>query len=433
MKGFLKLSPLPLFLLLYIGLCLLGGDFSHSSITLVAFMLASVYAIAISRGSINDRLSAYSRGAGSTTVLLMVWIYVLAGAFAFCAKQMGCLDATVNLTLQLLPPSLLLPGIFLSACFVSLAVGTSVGTIVQLVPIAAGIAMKTDVPMPLMVAVVVGGAYFGDNLSFISDTTIAATQTQGCQMRDKFRANLRLVLPVALVMLVLYYIIGKDISVTQQIPAAQPLLVVPYLAVIAASLLGMHVMLVLLLGLLLSGTIGIYQGSMDLFGWFDGMGQGMIGMGEMVVMAMLAAGLLELIRQNGGIDWLLHHLTRNIRTRRGAELGIASLVCLVNVCTANNTVAILTSGPIARQLAEKYQITPQRSASILDTVSCFTQGLLPYGVQILLAAGLATEALQADMPEAPALSPVSIVPWLFYPMGIGVAVLLSALICNHKR
>ena len=428
MKGFLKLSPLPLFLLLYIGMCLLGGDFSHSSITLVAFMLASVYAIAISRGSINDRLSAYSRGAGSTTVLLMVWIYVLAGAFAFCAKQMGCLDATVNLTLQLLPPSLLLPGIFLSACFVSLAVGTSVGTIVQLVPIAAGIAMKTDVPMPLMVAVVVGGAYFGDNLSFISDTTIAATQTQGCQMRDKFRANLRLVLPVAIVMLVLYYMIGKDISVTQQIPAAQPLLVVPYLVVIVASLLGMHVMLVLLLGLLLSGTIGICQGSMDLFGWFDGMGQGMIGMGEMVVMAMLAAGLLELIRQNGGIDWLLHHLTRNIRTRRGAELGIASLVCLVNVCTANNTVAILTSGPIARQLAEKYQITPQRSASILDTVSCFTQGLLPYGVQILLAAGLATEALQADMPDAPALSPVSIVPWLFYPMGIGVAVLLSALI-----
>lgn len=431
MKGFLKLSPLPLFLLLYIGLCLLGGDFSHSSITLVAFMLASVYAIAISRGSINERLSAYSRGAGSNTVLLMVWIYVLAGAFAFCAKQMGCLDATVNLTLRLLPPSLLLPGIFLSACFVSLAVGTSVGTIVQLVPIAAGIAMKTDVPMPLMVAVVVGGAYFGDNLSFISDTTIAATQTQGCQMRDKFRANLRLVLPVAIVMLILYYIIGKDITVTQQIPATQPLLVTPYLAVIAASLLGMHVMLVLLLGLLLSGAIGIWQGSIDLFGWFDGMGQGMIGMGEMVVMAMLAAGLLELIRQNGGIDWLLHHLTRNIRTRRGAELGIASLVCLVNVCTANNTVAILTSGPIARQLAEKYQITPQRSASILDTVSCFTQGLLPYGVQILLAAGLATEALQAELPEAAALSPVSIVPWLFYPMGIGVAVLLSTLF--HRK
>ncbi len=417
-----KLSPLLVFLLSYLGLCLLGGDFSHSSITLVAFLLASVFGLSITRGSSQERLKLFSSGAGNPTVLLMVWIYVMAGAFAYCAKQMGCIEATVDLTLHLLPASFLLPGIFLAACFVSLAVGTSCGTIVQLVPIAVGIADKTDINLALMVATVVGGAYFGDNLSFISDTTIAATQTQGCRMRDKFRANLKLVLPVALIMLVLYYFLGRNSQVLQPTQSIDLLLVLPYIAVIITAVCGLDVMLVLVIGLLLTGIIGMWRGSFTLFSWMDQLGSGMISMGELILMAMLAAGLLELIRHNGGIDYLLHHVTRGVNSRRGAELSIASLVCLVNICTANNTVAILTTGPIARKIAEHYQISPQRSASILDTVSCFTQGLLPYSVQLLLATSLVNQL--SDVP----FSPASAIPYLYYPLGIGLAVLISALV-----
>lgn len=421
------LSPLLVFLCSYVGICLLENDFSHSSITLVAFLLASIYALVISKGSSQDRLKSFSSGAGHPTVLLMVWIYVMAGAFAYCAKQMGCIEATVDLTLHLLPTSLLLPGIFLAACFVSLAVGTSVGTIVQLTPIAVGIALKTDISMPLMVAIVVGGAYFGDNLSFISDTTIAATQSQGCRMKDKFRANFRLILPVALIILCIYYWLGRDAQVLQQPHPIDLLLVLPYIVVIMAALAGLDVMLVLLTGIVLTGAIGIWRGTFNLFGWMDSLGTGMIGMGEMILMAMMAAGLLELIRQNGGIDYLLRHVTRGVRSRRGAELSISALVCLVNICTANNTVAILTAGPIARRIAEHYQVPPQRAASILDTVSCFTQGLLPYSVQLLFAANLVS-----NMTSQP-FSPTSAIPYLFYPMGIGLAVLVTALRSDSKR
>ena len=421
------LSPLIVFLCSYLGLCLLGGDFSHSSITLVAFLLASIYGLLISKGKGAERLKTFSEGAGHPTVLLMVWIYVMAGAFAYCAKQMGCIEATVDLTLHLLPPSLLLPGIFLAACFVSLAVGTSVGTIIQLTPIAVGIALKTDISMPLMVAIVVGGAYFGDNLSFISDTTIAATQTQGCQMKDKFRANLRLVLPVALAMLGIYWWLGRDAQVLQEPRDINLLLVVPYVAVIIAALAGMEVMLVLLLGIVLTGLIGIYEGSFSLFSWMDGLGTGMIGMGEMILMAMLAAGLLRLIECRGGIRFLLQNVTRGVSSRRGAELSIALLVCLVNICTANNTVAILTAGPIARQIAEHYHIPAQRSASILDTISCFTQGLLPYGVQLLFAANLVTNLTGQPF------SPASVIPYLFYPMRLGLVVVISALITRPAK
>lgn len=427
MKGLYKLSPLLLFLVLYLGLCLMGGDFSKMSITLVAFLLASVYGLAISKGTIQQRVTRFSTGAGSPTVMLMVWIYVIAGAFAYCAKQMGCIEATVDLTLHLLPPSLLLPGIFLAACFVSLAVGTSVGTIIQLTPIAVGIALKTDIDMALMVAIVVGGAYFGDNLSFISDTTIAATQTQGCKMREKFRANLVLVLPVALLMLLVYYLLGRDVTVTDMPHQVDLMLVLPYLTVIIAALCGLNVMLVLLLGVVLTGLIGMGRGTYDLFGWMDGLGTGMIGMGEMILMAILAAGLLEMIRYNGGIDILLRVMTRGVKSRRGAELSIASLVCLVNVCTANNTVAIITAGPIARQVAERYGVAPRRAASILDTMSCFTQSLLPYSVQLLFAANLVTQL------SGQPFSPASIIPYLYYPIGIGAAVLISCLVSNRVQ
>lgn len=415
-----SLSPLILFLLLYLGVSLWAGDFYKVPVT-VAFLVSSIYAIALSKGSLQERITRYSQGAGAPTVLLMVWIYILAGAFAASAKAMGAVDATVNLTLQLLPASLLLPGIFLAACFISLAIGTSVGTIVALTPVAVGIAQQSQVTLPLMVAIVVGGAYFGDNLSFISDTTIAATQTQGCLMRDKFRTNIRLVLPVALVMLVLYWWLGRGIDVPQTLPHVDWWRVIPYLAVIVTAVAGLNVMLVLLIGLLLTLLIGLVDGSYDLFGWMGSLGTGINSMGELIIMAMLAAGMLELIREMGGIDYLIRHLTRGIRGPRGAQVAISLLVCLVNICTANNTVAILTAGPIARRLATKYGISPRRSASLLDTMSCFTQGLLPYSAQLLVAAGLVEATLGQP------LNPAAVVPYLFYPMGLGGAVVCTFL------
>lgn len=415
------LSPLFLFLALYLGVSIVAGDFYKVPVT-VAFLVSSIYAIAISKGKISERVDNFSRGAGSSTVLLMVWIYILAGAFASSAKAMGAVDATVNLTLELLPASLLLPGIFLAACFISLAIGTSVGTIAALTPVAVGVAQQSDVNMALMVAIVVGGAFFGDNLSFISDTTISATQTQGCQMKDKFRTNLRIVLPIALIMLVVYYWLGRGITVPQDLPEVSWWKVVPYLAVIATAVAGLNVMLVLLLGLVLTGAIGLIDGSYDAYGWMGAMGDGMNSMGELIIMAMLAAGMLEMIRLAGGIDYLISKLTRGIEGRRGAEGAIALLVSLVNICTANNTVSIITTGPIAKRIAKQYGVDPRRSASLLDTASCFTQGLLPYSAQMLVAAGLveATAGLE--------LNPVAIMPYLFYPMGLGVAVIMSIII-----
>lgn len=403
----------------------MAGDFYKVPVT-VAFLVSSVYAIAISKGSIQQRITQYSQGAGAPTVLLMVWIYILAGAFAASAKAMGAVDSTVSLTLHLLPSSLLLPGIFLAACFISLSIGTSVGTIVALTPVAVGVAQQSDIAVPLMVAIVVGGAYFGDNLSFISDTTISATQTQGCRMGDKFRTNLRLVLPVALLMLIVYYILGRGITVPQELPELSWWKVIPYLAVIITAVAGMNVMVVLLIGLLLTAIIGMVDGSYDLFGWMGALGTGINSMGELIIMAMLAAGMLETIRQMGGINYLIQLLTRSITNRRGAELAISGLVCLVNICTANNTVAILTTGPIARTIAERYGIDPRRSASLLDTSSCFTQGLLPYSAQLLVAVGL------VEATTGSPLNPALIVPWLFYPMGLGVAILTSIMIHKNK-
>jgi len=420
-----SLSPLFLFLGLYLGVSLVVGDFYKVPVT-VAFLTASVYAIAIAPGQLNERIEHFSRGAGAPTVLLMVWIYILAGAFAASAKMMGAVDATVNLTLLILPASLLLPGIFLAACFISLSIGTSVGTIVALTPVAVGIALQSAVSLPLMVAIVVGGAYFGDNLSFISDTTIAATQTQGCKMRDKFRTNIRLVLPVALLIVMLYYFIGRNITVSQLHSEIYWWKIIPYLAVIITAISGLNVMVVLLIGILLTAIIGICDGSYDLFGWMGAMGDGINSMGELIIMAMLAAGMLEIIRQMGGIDYLIRHLTRGIRGRRGAEFCIVSLVSLVNVCTANNTVAILTSGAIVKRIASEFQIQPRRSASLLDTASCFTQGLLPYSAQLLAAAGLVEATCGSQ------LNPASCLPYLFYPFSIGLAVIVSILIGQRE-
>ena len=354
-------------------------------------------------------------------MMLMLWIFILAGAFANSAKVMGSIDATVNLALTLLPGQMLLAGLFLAACFISLSIGTSVGTIVALTPIAAGIAQQTDASIPLMTAVVVGGSFFGDNLSFISDTTIMATSTQGCKLSDKFRVNSFIVVPAALLILIIYIVMGSGMDSSHHVGEVAYLKVVPYLVVLVTAIMGMNVMAVLTLGIALTGLIGMIDHSFDLFGWMQAMGDGIIGMGELIIITMMAGGLLEIIKQNGGIDYIIERLTRHVSTKRGAELSIGALVAFVDVCTANNTVAILTVGSISKQIGDRYGVDNRKAASILDTFSCCVQGLIPYGAQMLMAAGLAQ------------LNPISLLPYLYYPITIGVAALLSILLRYPKR
>ena len=415
------MSPLAVFITLYLVTSIIAGDFYRVPIT-VGFLTASVYAITITRGSLRRRITVFSRGAGSSQMMLMIWIFVLAGAFANSAKVMGSIDATVNLTLSLLPAEMMLAGLFLAACFISLSIGTSVGTIVALTPIAAGVALQTGASTAMLVAAVVGGSFFGDNLSFISDTTIIATQTQGCKLSDKFRVISFIVVPAAIVVLILYVFMGQGITSPANIPEVEFSKVLPYLVVLVTAIFGLHVMVVLTLGIILAGIIGLLTGGFsDVFVWMQAMGDGIKGMGELIVITMLAGGLLEVIKHNGGIDFIIERLTRHISGKRGAELSIAALVSIVNLCTANNTVSIITVGGIARQIGRKYQLDPRKCASLLDTFSCTVQGLIPYGAQMLMAAGLA------------AINPIEILPSLYYPVAIGVAALLAIMLRYPRR
>lgn len=385
-------------------------------------MVSSIYAIAVSGGlPLAKRVQTYSKGASTENMMLMLWIFVLAGAFANSAKEMGSIDATVNLTLSVLPDNMLLAGLFLAACFISLSIGTSVGTIVALTPIAAGIAHSTGESIPFITAIVVGGAFFGDNLSFISDTTVVATRTQGCKMSDKFRVNSFIVLPAAILILILYIIMGADTHTTTDIPEVEYVKVIPYLIVLIAAVLGMNVMAVLVIGIALTGIIGMINGTYDLYSWFGSMGTGILGMGELIIISIMAGGLLEIIKENGGIDFIISKLTAHVHGKRGAELSIGLLVSVVDICTANNTVAILTVGGIAKQIGDKYGVDSRKCASILDTFSCCVQGLIPYGAQLLMAAGLAQ------------VNPISITPYLYYPMVIGMGALLAILLRYPKH
>ena len=420
-KGLIALSPLGVFIILYLVTSIIAGDFYKVPIT-VAFMVSSIYAILIHGGRpLKERIDTFSRGAATGQMMLMIWIFILAGAFANSAKVMGSIDATVNLTLSLLPPQMLLAGLFVATCFISLSIGTSVGTIVALTPIAAGVALQTGTDVAMMTAVVVGGSFFGDNLSFISDTTIVATSTQGCRLSDKFRVNSFIVFPAALVILGVYILIGLDVQAPQHIGSVEWVKVIPYLVVLVTAIFGMNVMAVLTIGIILTGLIGLLTGAFDVFGWMKAMGDGIIGMGELIIITMMAGGLLELIKQQGGIDFIIQRMTRHIHGKRGAELSIGTLVALVDICTANNTVAIITVGGIAKQIGDRYGVDNKKAASILDTFSCFVQGLIPYGAQLLMAAGLA------------ALNPVNIIPYLYYPFAIGIAALLAILFRYPRR
>ena len=410
-----------MFVCLYLVTSIVAGDFYKVPIT-VAFMIASIYAVVIGGGiPLSRRIDIFSRGASTSNMMLMIWIFILAGAFANTAKVMGCVDATINLTLTLLPANMLLAGLFLAACFISLSIGTSVGTIVALTPIAAGSAESLGMSVPLMTAVIVGGSFFGDNLSFISDTTITATSTQGCKLSDKFRVNAFLAFPAAFLVLCLYAFMGSGITSDYNPQNIDIVKVMPYIIVLLTALFGMNVTAVLTLGIILTGVIGMCSGCFDVYGWFKAMGDGIIGMGELVIVTMMAAGMLELIKERGGIDFIIKVLTRHVNGKRGAELCIATLVAVVNVCTANNTVAILTVGQLSKKIGDRFGVDNRKCASILDTMSCCVQGVIPYGAQLLMAAGLAE------------INPISIMPYLYYPLTIGIITILSILLRYPRR
>ena len=406
------LLPLGVFLVAYVVISILAGDFYKMPIT-VAFVLGCMVSVAMSRGPLQGRIEQFCKGPANPNIMLMVLIFILAGAFAQTTKAMGAVSSTVNLTLWLLPENLIVPGLFLAACFISVSMGTSVGTIVALAPIAAGIADKTGFAPALMVAAVVSGAMFGDNLSFISDTTIVATRTQGCRMKDKFRTNLRIVWPFALLTALLYFFIGTHTSISHEIGPVNWLHVLPYLTVFVAALCGVNVMIVLISGTVLAGIIGLATHGFDVWGWTGAMGTGINGMSELIVVTLLAGGMLEMIRLNGGFAWIIEKMTARTHSVRGAEFSIAGLVSLANLCTANNTIALIMAGPIAKEIATRFKIPAKRSASLLDIFSCFVQGIIPYGAQLLMAAGLA------------GLSPLSIMKYLYYPYLLGLGALLA--------
>ncbi len=429
MNGWLALSPLFVFLCVYLVSSIFAQDFYKIPIS-AAFLLASVYAVAICCGkTLEQRIAVFSEGAGNKNVLLMIWIFVLAGAFAATAKEIGAIDTTVNLALRVLPGRLLYAGLFLASCFISMAIGTSVGTIVALVPVAAGIAGELALGgasgaftgAPFITAIIVGGAFFGDNLSFISDTTIAATRTQDCSMADKFKVNFRIVAPAALVVTVLYIFCGSSVDVVPESGPIEWIKLLPYVLVIALAVSGMNVAAVLTVGLFANALIGLGGGSLSWTGLLESIGGGISGMGDLIIVTMLAGGMLELIKVNGGLDFIVSGMTRRINGKRGAELSIAALVSLANICTANNTIAIITSGRIAKDITRKFGLDPRKTASILDTFSCLVQGFIPYGAQILMAAGLA------------GISTISIISHLYYPFIMGVFALGAILLRLPRR
>ncbi len=419
-QGLISISPMLVFLAVYTSSSIIAGDFYAASI-IVSFLIACLYSVFIvKKRSIESCFGILAKGAAKEDIMTMVLIFILAGAFAATAKQMGAIEATVDLTLSFMPIKMMLCGLFIAACFVSLSIGTSVGTIAALTPIACGIAEKTGQNMPLLVAVIVGGAYFGDNLSFISDTTIMATKTQGCKLKDKFRYNLKIALPAAVITLGLYLIAGTEVVGEEINRDINYLLIIPYIYILVAAICGLNVMLLLSSGTVLAGAMGLLTNKLSLTEWSSAMNNGIMGMGELIIVTLLAGGMIEVMRVNGGFDYLKTTLTSRIKSKTGAEISIAGLVILTDFCTANNTIAILTTGPLAKEISSHYKIDPRRTASILDTFSCFAQSVIPYGAQLLIASGLAH------------INPLEIIPYLYYPFILGVFALLYIILKHEK-
>ena len=415
------LLPLLVFVIVYVASALLAKDFYAVSV-IVPFLASALVALIMNRKvKFEEKIEMFCKGAGNSNIILMVLIFILAGAFAQVAKSMGAVDSTVNLGLSILPSNIMIAGIFIIACFISLSVGTSMGTIVALVPIAVGVAEKTGILTAVAVASVVCGAMFGDNLSMISDTTIAATRTQGCEMKDKFKMNFKIVLPAAIITAFIFVLITKNGSVTTVEALDYSLIkIVPYIAVIVGALVGLNVIVVLLGGIVIAGIIGFVGGSFDLLGFFAAIADGISGMSELIIISILIAGTIEIIKYNGWIYFIINKGLRGFKSKMGAELGIAALVSLVDICTANNTVAIVTVGPIAKDISDEVGLEPKRVAGIMDMFSCVFQGVIPYGAQLISAAGLA------------ALSPFAIMKYLFYPYLMGISAVI-AIVWYHRK
>lgn len=412
-RGLITLSPLLVFFLIYVVSSLVAGDFYKMPVA-IAFLAASGWAFMVCKPKrFAQRVERFSIGAAHSNIMMMIWIFILAGAFASGAKHIGAVDAMVHLTLNTLPANMLLPSVFLAACLISLSIGTSVGTITALMPVAAGLATSAGVNEGIMAGAVVGGAFFGDNLSFISDTTIAATRTQGCAMKDKFRANFRIVIPAAIGILILYTVIGLQYETTVPQQQTNYALVLPYILVLVCAICGMNVIKVLFMGIAATGITALCMPAVQMLDWAGAMGTGITGMGELIIVTLLAAGMLELIRYNGGLSYIISHLSAKIRGRRTAEVSIGMMAAMANLCTANNTVAIVSVGNIARRIAKKYDIPPARTASLLDTSSCIVQAVIPYGAQLLSAASLA------------GLSAMDIIPHLYYPFAMGICAIIA--------
>ena len=400
----LALLPLVIFLILFVGSGIITGDF-YKMPALVAFLVAGGVALLFNKKeSLETKMNVFCKGAGDNNIILMVIIFLLAGAFSSVAKAMGGVDSTVNLSLSILPSNLLVAGLFIIGCFISISMGTSVGTIAALSPIALGIAQKTGMPVPLVIGAVVGGAMFGDNLSMISDTTIAAVRTQGCELKDKFKVNFLIVLPAAIATAILLTLVTLGYkSVGSQTYEYEIIKVLPYILVLTGALLGVNVFALLGGGILFAGIIGLFSKSFDLLGLIGAVSEGMAGMYELSLLVLVVGGVVALIKFNGGIDYILYFITSKIKSKKGAEFGIAALVSVIDLCTANNTIAIVTAGPLAKDIADKYDIDPRKTASILDIFSSCWQGVIPYGAQLLTAAGIA------------GISPVEILGYLYYP------------------
>lgn len=414
------LIPFVVFLILFIGSGIITGDF-YTFPVIVAITISAGVALAMNRKeSLTKKVDIFCKGAGNPNVMLMVVIFLLAGAFSEVAKGMGAVESTVNLTLSLIPQNLLVVGLFVIACFISLSMGTSVGTIVALAPIGVGISEQTDISMALVMGAIVGGSMFGDNLSFISDTTITAVRTQGAEMKDKFKVNFLIVLPAAIVTCIILGFLTLGESGQVEHLSYSWIKIIPYILVIVFALIGINVFLVLVLGIVLAGAVGLLDGSYHFLSLIQQIGDGMAGMYEIAFLAILIAGMVEVIKFNGGIDFLLQLATRRIKSKRGAEFSIAGLVSLTDLSTANNTISILITGPLAKNIADKYGIEPKKSASILDLFSSSIQGLLPYGAQFLAAATVA------------GISPISIIPYCIYPILVGICGVIAILIGYPK-
>jgi Na+/H+ antiporter NhaC len=419
-QGLISISPMLVFLAVYTSSSIIAGDFYAASI-IVSFLIACLYStFIIKEKNIESRFTVLAKGAAKEDIMIMVLIFILAGAFASTAKQMGSIDATVNLTLSFMPIKMMLCGLFIASCFISFSIGTSVGTIAALTPIACGIAEKTGQNLPLLIAVIVGGAYFGDNLSFISDTTIIATKTQGCKMKDKFQYNLKIALPAAIITVILYLYAGSEVTGVDVSKDINYILIIPYIYIIVAALCGMNVMLLLSSGTILAGAVGLLLDKLSLSEWSTAMNNGIMGMSELIIVTLLAGGMIEIMKETGGIEFLKTTLANKIKSKTGAEISIVGLVILTDFCTANNTIAILTTGPLAKEISLYYKIDPRRTASILDTFSCFAQSIIPYGAQLLIASGLAC------------INPLEIIPYLYYPFILGIFALLY-IVFKHEK